>query len=445
MTDRIARRLPVHPGPAGWNAILPPRAAPLRLEGKVAADFAVIGAGFAGLSAARRLSQLEPGAKIVVLEAGRVAEGPAGRNSGFMIDLPHDLASDNYSGDGSADRNQIRMNRTGIDFARGAADEYGMEREVFDPSGKINAAATKAGHEHNVAFAKHLETLGEPSDLLDAGAMEALTGTQFYRSGLHTPHAVMIQPAAYIRALADGLAPLVALHEQSPVTGMRSAAGTWTLATTDGSVEAPRVILAVNGHAESFGFFKRRLMHVFTYASMTRSMTEKQITTLGGESRWSITPADPMGVTVRRIAGTGGDRIVVRSRFTYNPSMMVSDRFLENVAGLHRQKFLGRFPMLSDLEMEYSWGGHICLSWNNVPAFGEIEPGLFAACCQNGLGVAKGTLSGIAAAELACGFDSDAVAALLAEAEPRRLPPEPLAWLGANATMRWKEWRAGRE
>ena len=56
------------------------------------ADYLIIGGGFAGLSAARRLNQLEPTAKIVVLEACDIGEGPAGRNSGFMIDLPHNLA-----------------------------------------------------------------------------------------------------------------------------------------------------------------------------------------------------------------------------------------------------------------------------------------------------------------------------------------------------------------
>ena len=34
----------------------------------------MVGAGFAGLSAARRLSQLQPDAKITVLEAGRIVE-----------------------------------------------------------------------------------------------------------------------------------------------------------------------------------------------------------------------------------------------------------------------------------------------------------------------------------------------------------------------------------
>ena len=89
--------LPANPGISGWRGILPPRKSHKQLDENQNADYLVIGAGFAGLSAARRLNQLQPDAKIVVLEACEVSEGPAGRNSGFMIDLPHDLSSVSYT------------------------------------------------------------------------------------------------------------------------------------------------------------------------------------------------------------------------------------------------------------------------------------------------------------------------------------------------------------
>ena len=100
MSNHTARRTPVHRGPAAWSAILPAQDAPVELAADENADFAIIGAGFAGLSAARRLLQLAPGAKIAMLEAGRIAEGAAGRNSGFMIDLPHEISAQDYAGQG---------------------------------------------------------------------------------------------------------------------------------------------------------------------------------------------------------------------------------------------------------------------------------------------------------------------------------------------------------
>ena len=83
---------------------------------------------------------------------------------------------------------------------------------------------------------------------------------------------------------------------------------------------APKVILGVNGLVEAFGQFRGRLMHVFTYASMTAPFTGK-----AGRDRWGLLPADPMGATVRKITGPDGSRIAIRTRYTYDPSAEVSE------------------------------------------------------------------------------------------------------------------------
>lgn len=58
MTNLAASRLPSLPGPAAWNAILGPAPDYASLSGMQTADVVVSGAGFAGLSAARRLRQM---------------------------------------------------------------------------------------------------------------------------------------------------------------------------------------------------------------------------------------------------------------------------------------------------------------------------------------------------------------------------------------------------
>jgi monoamine oxidase len=92
---------PADLGRGGWDAILPEREPQAQLEHDIDCDYLVVGAGFAGLSAAWRLHQLDAQARIVILEAHQLASGPAGRNSGFMIDLPHSLAGGSYAGDDS--------------------------------------------------------------------------------------------------------------------------------------------------------------------------------------------------------------------------------------------------------------------------------------------------------------------------------------------------------
>ena len=447
MKNLDVKRLPVDTGRSGWEAIST-RQFPVRtLDEAIKADWLIVGGGFAGLSAARRLTQLRPGDKVVVLEAKELAEGPAGRNSGYMIDVPHSLSSGEYSAAGAeATTQEIAQNRIAIGFAAAAAAEYEMPRAAFDPSGKINAAATPRGMKFNARYAESLSRIGEPSRVLDAQAMKELTGSSYYLGGLHTPGAVLIQPAQYIRTFAAGISARVDIRENSPVTALERTGSVWTARTPRGSVSAPKVILAVNGHIQDFGHFKGRLMHVFTYASITAGFYPGDFgKNVSGAPRWALLPADPMGATVRKITHEGKSRIVVRTRFTYDPSMQVSPARVAGIAADQRSSFVARYPELASVPMEYSWAGRLCLSLNNVPAFGEIDNGLYSACCCNGLGTVKSTLAGVMAVDLATGTQSIPLESFRNQSAPKRIPPEPLAWLGINSVIRWQELRAGRE
>jgi glycine/D-amino acid oxidase-like deaminating enzyme len=448
MITKSVKRLPFENGVSGWEAISK-RLLPVRsLEGNVIADWLVIGAGFAGLSAARRLKERRPQDKVVILEASELGKGTSGRNSGFMIDVPHNLTSSEYSS-GSADATQMEMaqNRSAIAFAAQAAGEYGMSRKTFDPSGKINAAATARGIKLNMAFAQSLKGAGEKHVFLDAREMRDITGSDYYLGGLYTPGAVLIQPADYIRSFAAGLSESVDVYERSPVTALKREGGTWTATSSCGTVTAPKVIVAVNGHIEDFGHFGGRLMHIFAYASMTAPFEADDVgKEKSGCNKWALLPADAMGATVRKFTTAGGQsRIVIRTKYTYETTVSVSDKRMAKMAGEHRRSFDARFPGLANIPFEYSWAGRLCLSRNHVPAFGEIEEGLYSACCENGLGTVKSTLAGMMAADLATGSVSRQLEEYMDHPQPLRLPPEPLAWLGINSVIRLQELRAGRE
>lgn len=441
------KRLPVDAGRSGWEAIST-RDIPVRtLDGDVSADWLIVGAGFAGLSAARRLAQLRPGETIVVLEASEVAKGPAGRNSGFMIDVPHNLSSGEYSvADEQATAWEIRQNRLAIAFAAEAAAEYGLSRETFDPCGKINAAATRRGLRLNENYRTSLARLGEACETLDRAQMREITGSAYYAGGLYTPGAKLIQPADYILGLVRGLGPKIALYERSPVLELNRRGAIWRARSRHGTVSAPKVILAVNGHIESFGHFRGRLMHVFTYAAMTATFPAREgAGRATGADHWGLLPADPMGATVRKISSGASSRIVIRTRFTYDPGLEVSEHRVAKIAAEQRRSLDARFPELQAVPFEYQWAGALCLSRNHVPAFGEIEDGLYSACCENGLGTVKSTLAGMMAANLATGTSSQDLDNYRRQPRPSRLPPEPFAWLGINAVIRWQELRAGRE
>ncbi|MGO7609569.1 FAD-dependent oxidoreductase, partial [Rhizobium ruizarguesonis] len=61
---------------------------------------------------------------VAVLEAGIVGEGQAGANSGFIIDLPHEVSSDGFSGESEARfRQSVLIQRSAIALATEMATE----------------------------------------------------------------------------------------------------------------------------------------------------------------------------------------------------------------------------------------------------------------------------------------------------------------------------------
>ena len=96
--------------------------------------------------------------------------------------------------------------------------------------------------------------------------------------------------------------------------------------------------------------------------------------------------------------------------------------------------------MLSDVEMEHTWSGMVCLSRNSAPGFGQLSPCVWSAVCQNAVGVTKGTIGGLLAADLATGRDNPLIADMASLGAPSQLPPRPFLDLGVRARFQWELW-----
>ncbi|MFT5276020.1 MAG: glycine/D-amino acid oxidase-like deaminating enzyme [Saprospiraceae bacterium] len=438
MFDAKTTRTPKDKTVSGWFDIAPDRQATPALSGNIETDWLIVGSGFTGLAAAYRLSQLTD-ESITVIDAQALAWGASGRNSGFMIDLPHDIQSDDYTGGLDKDKATIRRNREAIAFAGEAAKQFGLT-EFYSETGKYHGAANEQGLSGLTGFQQHLTALGEDFTVLDHQAMQAVTGTDYYIGGLFTPSCVMIQPAAYTQGWGQGLVnqKRIRLYENTPALSIKSGTP-HTVTTPAGSIKCQKLLLTNNGHIESFGLHKKRLVHLHLFGSMTRKLSNAEQATLGGQAQWGLIPALPMGSTVRRYK----DRIVMRNHISYTPTQSESVRANQRSAQRHKQSFKNRFPMLNDVEMEYQWAGALCLSLNSVSAFGEVEKGVFVAACQNGLGLTSGTLAGKAIAEHACGESSDSLDFLLTQNQPKRIVPEPFMSIGAKTRLWWGQRAAG--
>jgi glycine/D-amino acid oxidase-like deaminating enzyme len=442
MTSKLEfARFPAPDGVNGWWESLPPPAPAVAVSSECRYDWVVVGGGITGLCAARRLAELAPDASIALVEADRIGRTTAGRNSGFFVDLPHDISSESYSRSVEADKADVRFQRHGIDYVRSVVKQHDIECDWRD-DGKFHASVNRKGHAALAHFAEGLERIDEAFEWLDAAAIAKVTGTDFYEGALFTPGCSTVQPAALMRGLAASLPENVRVFEFSAVKRIDDQGLSKVLTFAGGKIVAKRVILCTNAYAATFGGHPNGLLPVYTFASMTRVMKPEEVRRLGGTRSWALIPADPMGSTVRRLIT---DRICVRNHFAFRPNLEVSQADLAKAKSLHQRSFDRRFPMLKDVELEYTWGGPLCLSANNGALFGRRADGVFEAVGCNGLGLSRGSASGKLIAEYALGQSSDLVRQLLNQPHPRSLPVRPIADVAVSAAIWVKEFSAGAE
>ena len=424
----------------GWfetlEEVLP--AAPL--SGPTEADVVVVGAGFTGLAAARRLGQLRPHARILLLEAGRIGNSAAGRSSGFGIDHAHNIRSKGFADTVEFEKQQIALNRAGLSYMEEAVTTHGIDCD-WSWTGKTHAACTNRGTRDLEHFASTLDRIDEPYELLSAEAMVDRLGIDYYHQGLHTPGTVLMQPAALCRGLATTLPDNVVVHEETPVTWL-DAGPPHELWTDGGSVRTPQLLLANNGFLTGFGFYRKHLIPVVTWGSMTRPLTDDESTSIGGYRTWGVIPAAPSGTTVRRLADS---RILVRNVYSYSRHSLAVGRRLHRAGRSHRKAFEARFPSLTDVPFEYTWGGALSMARNGEPVFGTVADGIAAAGVHNGTGLARGAICGKLIAEMMCGEGSDLLDAMLGRGRPNRNVPDPILGWGVDLYARRLRLQSGRE
>lgn len=423
---------PAYPDRSGFNALLPPRAACAEAKGDISADHVIVGAGYTGLAAARRLAEIQPQARIMVIEATEIGEGSSGRNSGFAS--PRDLPAGPNTADLQHAEALNRFTEEGWAWLMAPIEQNGIDCGL-QRSGRIKAAATDLGAKQVRALGAAVKAAGLPHQLWDRNALQERIGTSYYQCALYTEEGYLLDPAALIRGLADTLPANIALHENTPLLSMQRR-DKWYLETPLACITAPSVIMATNAAIRHFGRLRDRLVTMYTYAALSEPLNAKDALHLGSMPVWGLLPSHRLGTTVRRV---GPDRLLVRSMYAHERPVTAS-RVRETLLSC----FQRRYPGLAHNGLDQVWGGTTALTMNGAPWWGQVEEGLYTSAGCNGAGIVKGSILGKRLAELALGHcKENEVRATWGLAN--WVAPEPFRSIGFNVIAARERRLAGLE
>ena len=403
-------------------------------------DFLIVGAGYTGLSAARKLSQLLSNQKIILVDAQLAGEGASGRNSGYLVDT---TLNDGFTSnkDLANYKKKTDIYELGIKVIKKFIKEYQVNCD-WNECGKYFASSKEEDKRVLENFSNTLSKLGLEHNLFSNKDLRKKLGTNFYNIALYTKGGILLHPGKLVRAMVDTLPENVCLYENSSLLNWKKVNDTVICDFRNGSIKTKKIIFATNGFLKSLGIKSNYNFPITLTASMTRSLTDNEFESIGKPKEWGVLPVRPMGATVRM---TKDRRILIRNTAeVYNPYQM-SQSELNKRSLKQREGIKKRFPQLPDDIIQSSWSGIVSRSRNSSQIFEKIDDNIFVAGCYNGSGIGVGTLFGEQIAIKASNENTKEIETIEARNKPTWLPPEPFLSLGVRTRLIYERLKARSE
>ena len=430
----------VNDNTCSWINDLTPRSNIQTLSSDLDCEWLIIGAGYTGLSAARKLGQLYPNQKILLVDAQLAGEGASSRNSGYLVDT---TLNDGFTSNKELEnyKKKADIYKLGIESVKKFIKEYQVDCD-WNECGKYFASSKVDDKKILENFSDTLSKLGFEHNLLSNDGLNKRLGTNFYNTALHTKGGILLHPGKLVRAMIDTLPENVNLYENSSLLNWKKVNDTVICNFKSGNVKTKKIIFATNGFLKSLGIKSNYNFPITLTASMTRSLTDTEFESIGKPKEWGVLPVRPMGATIRM---TKDRRILIRNTAeVYNPYQM-SQSELNKRSSKQKIGIKKRFPKLPDDIIQSSWSGIVSRTRNSSQIFEKIDKNIFVAGCYNGSGIGVGTLFGEQIAIKASNENTKEIETIEARNKPTWLPPQPFLNLGVKTRLIYERLRARSE
>ena len=372
--------------PWWWEAAEPPKRDTTLPDH---AAVAVVGGGYAGLSAALTLRRL--GRQVVVLDAERIGWGASSRNGGMVSGGLKVAGAGLEKSHGAAQAQAItQAAAASLPFI-----EETIAREEIDCDyircGRFAAAWSRSHYDAMAARAERLEEItGLPARMLPRERQREALDSDHYHGGMLVAATGSLHPGKYARGLAAAAERAGAqLVDGVRVQKIGEAAGGFRIATDRGDLRADAVLVTTNGYSldargTASPWLARRLVPLNSYIIATEELGEARIDRLFPGRRMI---ADSKRVLNYFRPSPDGKRILWGGRASFRAATA------EDTAPALHGYMVECFPELAEVKVTHAWTGNVAFTFDHLPHIGVQDGIHYAAGCQ-GSGVAMATWLG---------------------------------------------------
>jgi gamma-glutamylputrescine oxidase len=361
------------------------------LAGALKSDVCVVGAGFAGLSAALELRAR--GYQVVLLEARTVGWGASGRNGGQIIAgyASEEAFESQFSREDAA--RAWDMSVEAVSMLRERIARHAIECD-YTPGFMSVAVNRKKARELELRSEQVRQRYGYQVQHIKAPEINDWIASERFCSAAYDPQSGHLHPLKYCLGLAEAArASGVQLFEHSPVLQVERGPRP-LVKTAGGTVSCDFVVLAGNVYLDEFGAriapeLGRRIMPVGTYIIATEPMGQQRAAALV-KQRAAVCDNN---FVLDYFRPTADARMLFGGRVSYSSATP------RNLVASMRTRMLAVFPQLADLAVPHAWGGFVDITMNRGPDFGRVGNNIYYLQGFSGHGVALTGLAGRLAAE----------------------------------------------
>jgi len=423
-----------------WLNNIPKRINIKTLNEDLNSDYLIVGAGYTGLSAARKLSEIDKSKKIILIDAQLAGEGGSSRNSGYLVDT---TLNDGFTSNKDLKdyKTKVKIYNLGIEAVKRYVKEYQVDCDWND-SGKYFASSKVEDENKAILFSNLLTNLSFKNKILFKDELKERLGTSFYNIGVYTYGGILLNPAKLVKSMIDTLPENIELLENTQLLKWKKTNNKIECQFSKNKIITNKIIFCTNGFLRSLNIKKNYSFPITLTASMTRPLSDNEFKSIGSPIEWGVLPIRPMGATVRL---TKDKRILIRNTAEVRKPNSMKDQDLKERVKLHSSGIKKRFPNLPDNLIENSWSGVVCRSGNGSQVFEKIEKNVYAAGCYNGSGIGVGTFFGEQIAFMASNQQSDEISVIEERKKPNWLPPQPFLNLGIYTRLAYERFKARTE
>ena len=403
-------------------------------------EWLIVGAGYTGLSAARKLSELHPNQKIIIVDSQLAGEGASGRNSGYLVDTTLNDGF-TFNKELASYKKKTDIYKLGICAVKKFIKQHQVDCD-WNESGKYFASSNMKDEKTLINFSNTLKKFDFEHRLFNKEDLKSKLGTNFYNLALYTKGGILLHPGKLVRAMIDTLSNNVNLFENSTLIDWKKNKDKIHCKFENNDIVANKVIFCINGFLKPLGLKSNYNFPLTLTASMTRSLSDEEFKTIGEPKEWGVLPVRPMGATIRM---TKDRRILIRNTAeVHNPFKMADDKLKKRSIN-QKQGIKKRFPSLPEDIIESSWSGIVSRTRNSSQIFEKIDKNIFVAGCYNGSGIGVGTLFGEQIAIKASNEHTREIEAIESQKKPSWLPPQPILNFGVIMRLIYERFRAKSE